>query len=92
MGSVPQSSLFGSPGPEHAGDLFGSHRHPSEFRSICDIAPIGRALLIADCNGRQPDGTNAAKANGGRPWASAAIPYGSVFYVALPRANTTGGQ
>jgi PAS domain S-box-containing protein len=32
------------------------------------------------------------EAHGGRLWASAAIPHGSVFHVALPRANTTGGR
>jgi len=32
------------------------------------------------------------ESHGGRLWASAAIPHGSIFHVVLPRADTVGGQ
>jgi signal transduction histidine kinase len=32
------------------------------------------------------------EAHGGRLWASAAVPHGSIFHVALPRADAADGQ
>jgi PAS domain S-box-containing protein len=44
----------------------------------------GMGLGLAICR-------SIVEAHGGRLWASAAIPHGSVFHVALPGASTTGG-
>jgi PAS domain S-box-containing protein len=45
----------------------------------------GMGLGLAICR-------SIVEAHGGRLWASAAIPHGSVFHVALPSTNTTGRQ
>jgi C4-dicarboxylate-specific signal transduction histidine kinase len=45
----------------------------------------GMGLGLAICR-------SIVEAHGGRLWASAAIPHGSVFHVALPTASMTGGR
>jgi PAS domain S-box-containing protein len=47
MSSVPNSC--GSPGPDQAANVPGSHRQPPELRLIYDTAPIGLAFLSPDC-------------------------------------------
>jgi PAS domain S-box-containing protein len=62
---------------------------PSDMGRIFDAffttKSNGMGMGLAICR-------SIVEAHGGRLWGSAAIPHGTVFHVALPRADTVGGQ
>jgi PAS domain S-box-containing protein len=55
------------------------------FDAFFSTKSSGMGMGLAICR-------SIVEAHGGRLWASAATPYGSIFHVALPRADTAGGR
>jgi PAS domain S-box-containing protein len=55
------------------------------FDAFFTTKPNGMGMGLAICR-------SIVEAHGGRLWASAGIPHGSIFHVALPTAGTVGGE
>jgi C4-dicarboxylate-specific signal transduction histidine kinase len=55
------------------------------FEAFYTTKPNGMGMGLAICR-------SIVEAHGGRLWASAAIPHGSIFHVVLPGATAAGGQ
>jgi signal transduction histidine kinase len=77
MSSVPQSILSGSPAAEPVGGRV--------FEAFFTTKSNGMGMGLAICR-------SVVEAHGGRLWASAANPHGSILHVVLPGASTTGSQ
>jgi signal transduction histidine kinase len=55
------------------------------FDAFFTTKPNGMGMGLAICR-------SIVAAHGGRLWASAGIPHGSIFHVVLPRADTGAGE